>query len=109
MAKKKFKAEDIKIVWFGEQPDDVANAENLIRSELYELMCDGDMKLSDLLFHTTFLTNSMDNDIVTLAPLKQKNTVEAIYQRNPVWQTAEMEDGTVAMIEHDDRDTSTKH
>ena len=112
VAKKKFKAEDIKIVWFGtEKPDDIETAENQIRSELFEFMVDGEMELEDLIFHTVFLSKSSDVDVVTVSPLQEKNTVECIYNKNPQWETIDVNDDgeALAIIAHDDRESSTKH
>ena len=107
-----FLPEDINIVWFGpERPDDIEAAEAQIRQELYELMDDGSMDVRELIFHTVFLNKDMDKDIVTVAPLEDENTVECIYNKVAEWVSAESQiDGEeIQFINHDDRDTSTKH
>ena len=114
VAKKKFKPEDIKIIWFGlEKPSDdtIDDAENLIRQELYDLMDDGNMKLSDLMFHTVFLTKDMDGPCVSVAPLAEKNTVECVYSEKTEWVSigSNADDEELLIAKMDSREGSTKH
>jgi hypothetical protein len=83
-----YKPDDIKIVWFGEQrPPDIDAAEKQIRLELYELMDNGMMDVSDLMFHTVFLGTDMEHDVVSVAPLAEQNTVECIYDAVAKWES----------------------
>jgi len=114
VAKKKFKPEDIKIVWFGlEKPSDdiIDDAENLIRQELYDLMDNGNMKLSDLMFYTVFLTKDMDGPCVSVAPLAEKNTVECVYSEKTEWVSigSNNDDEELLIAKMDNREGSTKH